>query len=107
MTIRRADDNTYVLGTALTVTGASVPVKGGEYLFIVTGTMGAATTVGLEVQAPDGTWSKIQVFTGSLVSFPAAQVPTSQTGVDLPACNVRCVIAGTATSMNAWLVGLG
>lgn len=108
MAIRRADDTTYVIGTALTATSGATSVRGGEYLFIVTGTMGGATTVALEIQAPDGTWSKIQVFTGSVVSFPAAQIPTSQTGIDLPACNVRAAISGgAAASINAWLVGLG
>lgn len=108
MTIRRADDNLYALGTGLTATGASVAVRGGDYLFVVAGNIGAASAVALEVQAPDGTWSKIQVFTGSVVSFPAAQIPTSQTGIELPPCNVRAAIAGgAATSISVWLVGLG
>lgn len=108
MSLRRADDNSYVLGTGLTATGASVAIRGGEYLFIVAGSVGSASAIALEVQAPDGTWSKIQVFTGSVVSFPVAQIPTSQTGIDLPACNVRAAIAGgAATSINVWLIGLG
>ena len=108
MTIRRADDNVYTLGTGLTATGTAVPVKGGEYLFMVEGTAGAATAFGLEVQSPAGPWTKVQVFTGSLLSFTAANLPIGQTGVDLPACNARVVITGgAATSINAYLVGLG
>lgn len=108
MSIRRADDLVYVLGTNLTATGSSVAVKGGEYLFMVVGTAGGGTDFRLEVQAPDGTWSRIQVFTGSVLSFAAANLPISQTGVDLPACNVRlAIVGGAATGVSAWLVGLG
>lgn len=108
MAIRRADDNVYTLGTGLTATGNSVAVKGGEYLFMVVGTAGGGTDFRLEVQAPDGTWARIQVFTGSVLSFTAANLPISQTGVDLPACNVRlAVVGGAATGISAWLIGLG
>jgi hypothetical protein len=107
MSIRKADDIAYVLGEALTGTGNSVAVKGGEYLFMVNGTAGGGTDFRLEVQAPNGTWSRLQVFTGSVVSFTAANLPISQTGIDLPSCNVRIFIAGAATSINAYLVGLG
>lgn len=41
MTIRRADDNVYVLGQGLTATGPAVQIRGGEYLFIVLGSVGA------------------------------------------------------------------
>jgi hypothetical protein len=107
MAIRRADDNVYVLGTALTTTSPAVAVKGGEYLFSVDGTVGAATAFLLEYRAPSGTWTKVQVFTGSLLSFSAGNIPIAQTGVDLPACDVRLQITGTATSINAYLIGLG
>lgn len=107
MTLRRADDNVYTLGTALTATGNAVAIKGGTYIFMVSGTAGGGTSFSLELQSPNGTWSKVQVFTGSVVAFPAAQLPTSQTGVELPAGNVRCGIAGAATSIDAYLVGLG
>lgn len=107
MSIRKADDVAYVLGENLTGTGNAVAVKGGEYLFMVNGTAGGGTDFRLEVQAPNGTWSRIQVFTGSVVSFTAANLPISQTGIDLPSCNVRIFITGAATAINAYLIGLG
>lgn len=108
MTIRRADDNVYVLGTGLTATGSAVAVKGGEYQFMVEGTVGAATSFQLEFQSPSGTWHRVQVFTGSVLNFAAANLPISQTGVDLPAGNTRlAILGGAATSINAYLVGLG
>lgn len=108
MSIRKADDIAYVLGEGLTATGNAVAVKGGEYLFMVNGTAGGGTDFRLEVQAPNGTWSRLQVFTGSVVSFTAANLPISQTGIDLPSCNVRlAVVGGAATSINAYLIGLG
>lgn len=108
MAIRRSDDNAYSLGTGLTATGPSVSIRGGSYWFSVMGTPGAATTFQLEVQAPDGTWSRAQVFSGSVVSFPAANLPISQTGIDLNPGNVRLgIIGGAATSINASLIGLG
>lgn len=45
MTIRREDDNVYVLGQGLTATGPAVAIRGGEYLFIVSGSVGAATSI--------------------------------------------------------------
>lgn len=108
MSIRKADDIAYVLGEGLTATGNAVAVKGGEYMFMVNGTAGGGTDFRLEVQAPNGTWSRLQVFTGSVVSFTAANLPISQTGIDLPSCNVRlAVVGGAATSINAYLIGLG
>lgn len=108
MSIRKADDIAYVLGEGLTATGNAVAVKGGEYLFMVNGTAGGGTDFRLEVQAPNGTWSRLQVFTGSVVSFTAANLPISQTGIDLPSCNVRlAIVGGAATSINAYLIGLG
>ena len=108
MTVRRADDNLYTLGTGLTATGPAVAIRGGEYLFSVDGTPGAATSFQLEVQSPNGTWHRAQVFSGSVLSFTAANLPIAQTGVDLPACNVRlAIIGGVATSIRASLVGLG
>lgn len=80
MPIKRSDDNAYSLGTGLTATGQSVSVRGGSYFFSVSGTPGAATDFRLELQTPDGTWSRAQVFSGSVVSFSAANIPISQTG---------------------------
>lgn len=108
MTLRRADDEVYVLGTGLTATGNAVLVKGGTYNFYVVGTAGAATTFQLEIQAPNGAWSRIQIYTGSVVSFSAGNLPMAQTGIEIPPGFVRLVIAGgTATSINSWLIGLG
>ena len=108
MPIRRADDNVYSLGTGLTATGQAVSIRGGSYWFQVSGTPGAATAFQLELQTPNGSWSRAQVFSGSVVSFPAANLPISQTSVDLPPGNVRlAVIGGTATSVTASLIGLG
>jgi len=108
MTLRRADDEVYVLGTALTATGNPVLIKGGSYNFYVAGTVGSALEFRLEIQAPNGTWSRLQIFTGSIVSFSAANIPMAQTGIEIPPGFVRIFIGGgTATSINAWLIGLG
>jgi hypothetical protein len=108
MTVRRADDNLYTLGTGLTATGPAVAIRGGEYQFFLSGTPGSATTFQLETLSPSGNWSRVQVFSGSVLAFTAANLPIAQTGVDLPACNVRlAIIGGTATSISASLIGLG
>lgn len=108
MTIRRADDNAYSLGTGLTATGNPVAIRGGSYWFQVSGTPGAATAFALEISTPSGGWSRVQVFSGSVVSFPAANLPISQTSVDLPPGLIRlAVIGGAATSITASLIGLG
>lgn len=105
MTIRRADDNTYILASNASATGAAVPVKGGEYMFMVEGTVGGST-LSLQVQSPNGTWADVQVFSGSAVKFTV--LPGAQAGVDLPACNVRmAVTGGAASSLFAYLVGCG
>jgi hypothetical protein len=105
MTIRRADDNSYTLAASASATGAAVAVKGGEYLFCVDGTPGGATAQ-LQILMPNGTWSPVAVFSNSLVS--TTTLPFAQTGVDLPACNVRVALnGGTPSGVNAYLVGLG
>lgn len=104
MPVRRADDIQYTLGTALSANGADVLIKGGEYHFMATGTAGGGT-VSLQIKFPDGTYSDVQVFTGSVVKFTA--LPGNQSGVDLPAGIVRVGIAGGATNVNAYLVGVG
>lgn len=97
-----------MLGTALTATGNAVLVKGGTYNFYVAGTAGAATTFQLEIQAPNGTWSRVQIYTGSIVAFPAANLPMAQTGIEIPPGLVRlAILGGAATSINSWLIGLG
>jgi len=105
MPIRRADDTPYILASNAATTGAAIAVKGGEYLFIVDGTVSGAT-ISLQVQAPSGAWADLQVFTGSVVKFTT--LPGSQTGIDLPAGNVRmAATGGTPSGLNAALVGLG
>lgn len=104
MPIRRADDTTYTLASNLSATGTSVAIKGGEYHFMVEGTVGGAT-VSLQVQTPNGTWVDVQIYTGSVVKFTA--LPANQSGIDLPACNVRMATTAGSSALYAYLVGLG
>jgi hypothetical protein len=107
MTLRRADDEAYVLGIGLTATGNAVKIRGGTYIFYVSGTAGGGTDFRLEILNPAGVWSRVQVFTGSVVSFAAANIPIAQTGIELPPGDVRIAIVGGAGSINAYLIGLG
>lgn len=105
MPLRRGDDKQYTLGTNLSATGNAVAIPGGEYMFMVDGTVSGAT-ISLQIQMPNGTWADVQVFTGAVVKFTA--LPGNQTGIDLPAGLVRMAAAGgTPTGLNAYLVGLG
>lgn len=104
MPIRRADDTSYTLLSNGTATGAAVAVKGGEYIFMAEGTV-AGATIALQLQSPNGAWSPVLIFAGSAVSFTA--LPNAQTGVDLPAGNVRVFISGSPTGVYAYLIGLG
>lgn len=105
MSVRRADDTAYTLLAAGSATGAAVAIKGGEYHFMVDGTA-SGSTISLQVQTPGGQWSDVQVFTGSVVKFTT--LPANQSGIDLPACNVRCACTGgTPSGINAALYGLG
>lgn len=105
MPIRRADDSAYTLLTAGSATGSAVPIKGGEYQFMVDGTVGSST-ISLQIQSPSGAWMDVQVFTGSVVKFTT--LPGNQSAIDLPAGNVRCACTGgTPSGINAYLVGLG
>lgn len=106
MSVRRADDQLYSLGSALTATGSAVQIPGGEYHFLATGTLGSATDVQLQIQAPDGTWMTV-LDLGGYNTVKGTTLPYNATPVYLPACNVRVLITGTATSVNAWLVGMG
>ena len=89
MSNKRGDDNAYTLLSAGSATGAAVAVKGGEYIVFFEGTIGGAT-VSLQVQSPAGTWMNVEVFTGNAISYTT--LPRSQTGIDLPAGNVRCAL---------------
>ena len=104
MPIRRADDTAYTLLSNGTATGAAVAVKGGEYIFMAEGTV-AGATIALQLQSPNGAWSPVLIFAGSAVSFTA--LPNAQTGIGLPAGNVRVFISGSPTGVYAYLIGLG
>lgn len=105
MPIRRADDQSYTLLAAGSATGSAVAVKGGEYMVFFDGTI-SGSTVSLQVQSPSGQWIDVDVFTGSTVKYTA--LPRAQTGIDLPAGNVRCALTGgTPSGINAYLIGLG
>jgi len=105
MPIRRADDVQYVLGSNVSASGSAVSIKGGEYIFTVEGTAGGSTA-SLQVKSPNGTWSDISIFSGSVVK--STTLPYSQTGIDLPAGDVRIALTGGSPSaVYAYLVGLG
>lgn len=105
MSSKRGDDNLYVLLASGSASGSAVPIKGGEYTFLVEGTAGSST-IALQLQNPNGTWATVQVFNSSPVQFTV--LPGCQTAIDLPAGNVRVSMAGgTPSGISAWLVGLG
>ena len=105
MPIRRADDSNYTLLSNGSATGTSTAIKGGEYLFSAEGTV-AGATISLQLQSLNGTWSPVLIFAGSAVSFTV--LPNSQTGISLPAGNVRVAISGGPPSaVYAYLIGLG
>jgi hypothetical protein len=105
MPVRRSDDTQYTLGTGLSATGNAVAVRGGFYTFTVEGTLTGATA-SLQLQAPSGTWSDVAIFSGSVVK--TTTTPYAQSGIALPAGNVRVALAGgTPTAVAAYLVGEG
>lgn len=105
MSQKRGDDNSYALLSAGSATGSAVGIKGGEYIVFFDGTIGGAT-VSLQCQSPSGQWMDVEVFTGSAIKYTT--LPRSQTGIDLPAGNVRCAVSGGSPSgLNCYLVGLG
>ena len=105
MPIRRADDTTYTILSNASATGPATAIRGGEYLFTCEGTVGTST-ISLQVQTPNGTWTDVQVFTGGVVKFTA--LPGNQTGIALPASNVRVACTGgTPTGIYGHLIGLG
>ena len=108
MTVRRADDNRYVLGEALTATGDPVDIKGGIYIWYIEGTAGSATDFRLEIQTPNGTWARFRSINNNVVTVAAADMPLSKSPLYLPPGKVRiAVIGGAATSIASYLVGLG
>ncbi len=105
MAVRRADDTLYTLASNASASGSPVAIRGGEYHFMVEGTAGGST-LSLQIQTPNGTWTDVQVFTNSVVKFTA--LPGNQSGIDLPACNVRlAATGGSPSAVYAYLVGLG
>ncbi|NDB67535.1 MAG: hypothetical protein EB015_05910 [Methylocystaceae bacterium] len=105
MPIRRSDDNQYVLASNASATGSAVQIKGGEYHFMVEGTVGSST-ISLQIQTPNGSWAPISIFSGSLVS--TTTLPFSQACIALPAGNVRmAATGGTPSALYAYLVGIG
>jgi len=105
MPIRRGDDNAYVLASNVSATGSAVAIKGGEYHFMVEGTVGSST-ISLQIQTPNGTWAPISIFSGSLVQ--TTTLPYSQASIALPAGNVRmAATGGTPSALYAYLVGVG
>ena len=105
MTVRRADDTAYTLLSNGSATGAAISIRGGEYQFLAEGTASGGT-ISLQAQSPNGTWSNVAVFSGSLVS--TTTLPYSQAGIQLPACNVRmATTGGTPSALYASLVGVG
>ena len=105
MAVRRADDRQYLLASNLSASGAAVSIPGGEYMFMVDG-VPAGATVSLQFRMPNLTWVDVQVFTGAKLTFTT--LPGNQTGIDLPAGDVRMAsTGGTPTGLYAYLVGLG
>jgi len=105
MSQKRGDDNSYTLLSSGSATGSTTAIRGGEYIVFFDGTIGGAT-VALQIQSPSGTWMSVEVFTGAAISYTV--LPRSQTGVNLPAGNVRAgVIGGSPSGLNVYLVGLG
>jgi len=102
----RADSQLYVLGSALSASGAGVTIRGGEYTFLSNGTVGGST-ISLQIQQPDGTWCDVGALAGNAV-VKSTTLPFTVTPVVLPACVVRAAITGGAgVSLNAWLCGIG
>jgi len=106
MPTNRCDSLAYTLAANLSASGPSVMIPGGEYMFFAEGTPGGST-ISLQMQAAfTGTWIDVQVFNGSPVK--SATLPFTQTGIELPAGNVRMAATGGAPSgLNASLCGLG
>ena len=105
MPTRRADDQRYTLLTNGSATGSGVQIPGGEYIFVVEGTP-TGSTLSLQVLTPNGTWTDVSVYSGSVVK--STTLPFAQTGIDLPAGQVRlAATGGTPTGLFAYLVGLG
>lgn len=99
-----ADRQFYALATNASANGASVALRGGNYLFMAEGTVGGST-ISLQIQNPNGNWCDISVMAGYVVK--STTLPFVQTSIELPPGNVRMAITGgAATGVNAWLSGI-
>ena len=106
MPVRRSDSLNYPLASNLSASGAAVAIPGGEYAFMAEGTLGGSV-ISLQAQSPNGTWRDVSVYSGAAVKT-SGTLPYSQTGIDLPAGNVRMAVTGGAPSaLYAYLIGLG
>jgi hypothetical protein len=105
MPVSRYDSLKYTLAAGLSATGPTVAIPGGEYDFFAEGTAGGSA-ISLQMQSPNGTWIDVSVFSGAVVK--SLTLPFAQSGIDLPAGNVRMAATGGAPSgLNASLCGLG
>lgn len=106
MTVRRSDDNQYSLASAASATGSDVQIKGGQYMFMVSGTVGGST-ISLQIKLPDGSYSDVKSLNGNVLISTTA-LPYAVSAVDLPAGVARVAMSGgTPSNVNAYLVGLG
>ncbi len=106
MTVRRADDNQYVLLSNGSATGSAVAIKGGQYMFQAEGTVGGAT-VALQVQTPNGTWPTVTAMQSN-AAVQSTALPYAAAPIELPAGQARVAITGgTPSAIYAYLVGLG
>ena len=104
MPTRRADDLAYTLASNANASGSAVAIKGGQYMFMVEGTIGGST-VTLQIKTPNGTWANVTAY-DSAVS--ATALPYADTPIDLPSGDVRVALTGgTPSAIYAYLVGLG
>lgn len=102
---RRVDDRAYTLLSNGSATGSAVAIPGGEYMVTFEGTV-SGSAISLQVQTVNGSWVDVSVFTGAVVKYTA--LPACQTGIELPACNLRCACTGgTPTGIYAYLIGTG
>ena len=106
MTVRRADDNQYVLLSNGSATGSAVAIKGGQYMFQADGTVGGST-VSLQIQLPNNTWVNVTSL-GANVEVKSTALPYACSPIELPAGQARgALTGGPPSALYAYLVGLG
>jgi hypothetical protein len=103
MPLFRSDDTNYNVINNGAATSAGFNIKGGEYMWIATGTFGGATLT-LQINTPAGAWVSI-TSRGAVVQ---ATSNAAVTPISLPAGTYRVdVTGGTPSALYAYLVGLG